>query len=200
MLAALWYDYRIARPNVETAYKRVAVLNNAINGAKSFELTSRKHVQQTLGRKPSRVIQHGIYTIEVYEWPAGLPLKINLSGDDQRTIGLRTHNYYAVFLGNALQRHYKFVIPEEEWKRVNDQSVAQLLARIAKAQRAMKEQQAELQAAAIEMPDAATDDASRPLRPTLDDETQPALQPQTSAPRSSTDDGESRPTGRAKVE
>lgn len=100
MLGALWYDRKIARPNVQSAYDRIETLNDEINLKKGHEVLTNKEVQAALNRPPSRVFSIGGYHVEVYSWRAGLPIK--------------THDYYAVFAGKLFLKHYKFELPTEE--------------------------------------------------------------------------------------
>jgi hypothetical protein len=188
MLGALWYDYMVARAGVSSAYDQISTLNTTMNSARSLEVTEVSHVQETLGRQPTRIIQNGIYTIEVYEWAAGMPVKINAFQEDEPTFGLRTHDYYAVYRGQMFQRHYKFAIPPEEWDRASDQSVAQFLKMLSQAKPAdddsdleesakmmqkMEEMQ-ELQAQEMEKfvtpPRSNEPDSGRPRRPPLERE------------------------------
>ena len=105
LLVALWYDYKIARPQVETAYETVGKINEEYNSLPGKKYVTDKDVQQTLNRKPASVIQEGPYHVEVYSYRSGLPI--------------RSHNYYAVYsAGQPLifLKHYKFELPMEELK------------------------------------------------------------------------------------
>jgi len=100
-LFALWYDYRVARVKVETAYEKILALNTtSVNAGVGNAAMTNLDVQETLGCLPSETYPEGLYTVEVYRWTAGLPFK--------------THNYYAVYLkgrtGNKLffNTHFKF--------------------------------------------------------------------------------------------
>jgi hypothetical protein len=103
MLIALWYDRKVARPNVEAAYHQVERLNEDVNSRVGHKQVTNQDVQKALGTPPSRVYQEGGYTVEVYSWRAGLPIK--------------THDYYAVYNSAsppAFLKHYKFEVPAGE--------------------------------------------------------------------------------------
>jgi len=112
-LFALWYDYKVARPAVEQAYQRIAAMNHEINSAATHRLMTSVDVQTALGRSPSKTFISGDYTVEAYRWNAGLPIELDgLSGDESPSIGLKTHDYYAVYRKTgpefALVTHFKF--------------------------------------------------------------------------------------------
>jgi hypothetical protein len=95
MLAALWYDYKVARPAVEDAYERIARLNSEINSRPGKMFMTNKDVQNELKRTPIRQFSEGGYMVEVYGWRSGLPTN--------------THNYYAVYVDAApyiFLKHY----------------------------------------------------------------------------------------------
>lgn len=103
MLIAWWYDWKVARVRVESAFETVETLNKKVNLGASGSMTS-VEVQEALQRKPSRSMKVGEYEVEVYSWMAGLPF--------------RTHDYFAVYSpvnGKlVLATHFKFTLPEEE--------------------------------------------------------------------------------------
>ncbi len=103
MLFAWWYDWKVARVRVESAFESVEALNKQQNAAASGATTS-VEVQETLHRKPSRTMKVGEYDVEVYSWIAGLPF--------------RTHDYFAVYSQvngkSILATHFKFTLPKEE--------------------------------------------------------------------------------------
>lgn len=103
MLVALWYDRKVARANVESAYDRIERLNDAINAEKSRKQLTSKEVRAALDTTPARVFTESGYQVEIYSWFAGLPFK--------------TRAYYAVYSGappNRFLKHYKFELPKEE--------------------------------------------------------------------------------------
>jgi hypothetical protein len=103
MLFAWWYDWKVARVRVESAFESVEALNKKLNARASGPTTS-VEVQETLHRKPARTMKVGEYDVEVYSWIAGLPF--------------RTHDYFAVYSQvngkSVLATHFKFTLPEEE--------------------------------------------------------------------------------------
>ena len=103
MLGALWYDRKVARPSVESAYDRIERLNEGINAEKSRKQLTSKEVQTALNTMPDRVFAENGYQVEVYSWFAGLPFK--------------TRDYYAVYSSappNRFLKHYKFELPKDE--------------------------------------------------------------------------------------
>lgn len=83
MVGALWYDYKVARPAVDSAYARIGKLNEEVNSNSGRTYMTEKDVQAELARAPSETFTEDRYFVEVYSWRAGLPIK--------------THNYYAVY-------------------------------------------------------------------------------------------------------
>jgi hypothetical protein len=104
MLAAFAYDYRVARPRVEEAYKQIVELNDATNSMAMANPTLNTDIHREISRTPSRTYTDGPYRVEVFSWMAGLPF--------------RSHNLYAIYTSNGndlvFMRHYKFVMPENE--------------------------------------------------------------------------------------
>ncbi|MDA1050435.1 MAG: EF-hand domain-containing protein [Planctomycetota bacterium] len=118
-LFALWYDYKVARPAVDKAYDQIAALNEEINAAIEHRRMTSVDVQNALGRKPSETFVTGRYTVEAYRWSAGMPIEIRgLSGDESPGIGLKTHDYYAVYRKDgselAFATHFKFDLETDE--------------------------------------------------------------------------------------
>jgi len=112
-LFALWYDYKVARPAVEQAYDRIAAANDEINTAAEHRRMTSADVQGALRRRPSETFLNGKYTIEAYRWSAGMPIELRgLNGDESPGIGLKTHDYYAVYRKDgpelAFVTHFKF--------------------------------------------------------------------------------------------
>jgi len=129
MLFALWYDYNVARLNVERSYKRVGELNARINAGGNFKVTTSADVRQTLGRTPSRVYVEGPFTVEAYGWMAGWPIGVR-DLETSPTIGVRCHEYYAVYQGsgpNALfLKQFMFGIPADELQLSSPRSFEQI--------------------------------------------------------------------------
>ena len=118
-LFALWYDYKVARPAVERAYESVIATNVKINTTAEHRRMTNVDVQNTLGRGPSETFPSGIYMIEAYRWNAGMPIELRgLNGDESPGIGLKTHDYYAVYRKDgpnlAFVTHYKFDLDVNE--------------------------------------------------------------------------------------
>lgn len=104
MLAALAYDYRVARPSVERAFDQIVKLNDQMNLSADPTPTLNTHIHKEIGRDPSWAYTEGPYRVEVFSWTAGLPF--------------RTHDLYAVYVPNGndliFMRHYKFALPDNE--------------------------------------------------------------------------------------
>lgn len=118
-LFALWYDYKVARPAVEQAYERIAAKNEEINSTAEHRRMSNVDVQSALGRTPSETFLSGSFTVEAYRWSAGMPIEFRgLSGEASPGIGLKTHDYYAVYRQDgpelAFVTHYKFDLDSED--------------------------------------------------------------------------------------
>ncbi|HUG67728.1 MAG TPA: EF-hand domain-containing protein [Pirellulaceae bacterium] len=118
-LFALWYDYKVARPAVEQAYERIAATNEEINSASEHRRMTNVDVQSVLRRTPSDTFVSGKFTVEAYRWNAGMPIEFRgLSGDESPGIGLKTHNYYAVYRKDgpelAFVTHYKFDLDSDD--------------------------------------------------------------------------------------
>ena len=102
MLGALWYDYKVARPAVETAFQQISTLNEKINGAAGQKYMTEKDVQQELQRAPIRTFSENGYFVEVYGWRAGLPTKY--------------HEYFAIYTDgqpHIFQTHSKNIFDTE---------------------------------------------------------------------------------------
>lgn len=118
-LFALWYDYKVARPAVEKAYEQVSIMNDEINSAAEHRRMTNVDVQSALRRSPSETFLAEGFTIEAYRWSAGMPIAFRgLSGDEAPGIGLKTHDYYAVYRKDgaelAFVTHFKFDLDQEE--------------------------------------------------------------------------------------
>lgn len=72
MLGALVYDYAVARPAVNKAYKLIDEENIRINRIGGEVLTN-EDVSELLGKKPISTSSDGTEMIEVYGWPSGIP-------------------------------------------------------------------------------------------------------------------------------
>lgn len=108
MLGALWYDYKVARPAVENAYSRIALLNTEINSRSGKQYMTNQDVQKELKRAPMETFTtDGGYMVEVYGWRSGLPTK--------------THKYYAVYTQDTpyiFLKHYMTEILMDELKNL----------------------------------------------------------------------------------
>ncbi|WP_182866687.1 hypothetical protein [Stieleria mannarensis] len=98
MVAALAYDYLVARPAVNTAYDQIAEASMAAN-RKGAGFLSNEQVRELIGKQPVETFNDGRYTVEVFHWPGGLIVK--------------PHKLYAVYMKNGdglmFNRHAKFV-------------------------------------------------------------------------------------------
>ncbi len=98
LVLALAYDYRVARPSVETAYNKIVDRNTEVN-RKSTEVFTNLDVRQLIGKEPSRTFEDANGDlVEVYSWRSGLPI--------------RSHELFTVFKPNngkfLFYRHAKF--------------------------------------------------------------------------------------------
>jgi hypothetical protein len=98
LVLALVYDYRVARPGVETAYDKIAEQSMLVN-ARSSEVFTNEDVQELIGKTPSRTFEEpNGDLVEVYSWRSGLPI--------------RTHDLFAVYKKSGsnwmFHRHAKF--------------------------------------------------------------------------------------------
>lgn len=103
MFVALWYDRKIARPHVESAFDRIERLNEQVNSQKGRQQLVSQDVQSALKLQPDRVFTEGGYHVEVYSWRAGLPII--------------TRDYFALYSGTPpykFLKHFKFELPQEE--------------------------------------------------------------------------------------
>lgn len=117
LLGALWYDYQVARGSVDRAYESVMLLNQAKNEASDFSATTQRDVRRMLHRQPSRIYQEGPFTVELYSWTAGVPFEFEGLYSETPSVTLRTHDYYAVYLGTRLSTHYKYYLPLDEVRK-----------------------------------------------------------------------------------
>ena len=129
MLAALAYDYRVARPAVNAAYDKITDESRRVN-ADGHAVFTNKDVSKLLGRQPDESFRDAADLVEVYHFAGGVPLK--------------PHKLYTVFKKNGeneiFYRHAKFgyrtsqdVIPipvpteieysEEEAGQMNEQMI-----------------------------------------------------------------------------
>ncbi len=97
-LVALAYDYKVARPAVETAYNAITSRSTEVN-AKSTEVFTDLDVHKLLGKEPSKTFNDANGdVVEVYSWRSGLPIK--------------THDLFAVYKPNGgknlFYRHAKY--------------------------------------------------------------------------------------------
>lgn len=98
LLAALGYDYVVARPSVDSAYDKIAERSVAVN-ADTTQMFTDSDVRELLGREPARTFNDADGDrVEVYSWRAGLPF--------------RTHDLFVVYKSNdgrqMFYRHAKF--------------------------------------------------------------------------------------------
>ena len=97
MIAAIIYDYRVARPSVNAAYDEIAKASVTSNtdGTKVF---TNETVRELMGREPDETFNDGMDLVEVYHFKGGLPL--------------RPHRLWTVFKKNGdnhlFYRHAKF--------------------------------------------------------------------------------------------
>jgi hypothetical protein len=116
-LVALGYDFLIARPGVVRAYDKVEKANVAVAGVPLERLTN-ADVQKLVGRQPSETYEDGPYTIELYSWTAGIPVGVKGAESRSPGLGLRTHDYYAVYAKSGedlvFQTHFKFSIDSDD--------------------------------------------------------------------------------------
>jgi hypothetical protein len=118
-IAALVYDYRVAKPGSEAAHAKLEALNLKHNetSRNSTDRLTPERVHQELGRKPTRVEVHPTHTIEYYCWWGRMPL-----------LAMRRHYKTVVYLGNPkaprLYSHYlNETAPLEAIPIVTDQQV-----------------------------------------------------------------------------
>ncbi len=112
LVIAIAYDYLYARPAVDKAYDKIAALNNDMNVSAGAKVLKSDDIHAALGRQPTTVLKEDPFTIEVYQWRAGLPW--------------RTYDYYVVYVGQkelAFSTHFKNermpmenLAPPVEWK------------------------------------------------------------------------------------
>lgn len=90
-VAALGYDFMVAKPGSVAAHKKVEELNQKQNShtATKTERITPAVVQRELGRKPTRVEKHPTHTIETYCWWGQMPL-----------LSMRRHYMEAVYWGD----------------------------------------------------------------------------------------------------
>ncbi|QEG01688.1 hypothetical protein Mal15_57660 [Stieleria maiorica] len=98
MVAALAYDYLVARPAVNAAYDQITDASMTAN-RKGAGFLSNEQVRELIGKQPVHTFKDGRYTVEVFHWPGGLIVK--------------PHKLYAVYMKNGdslmFNRHAKFV-------------------------------------------------------------------------------------------
>jgi hypothetical protein len=101
MVAALAYDFLVARPAVNAAYDKIAAASVEIN-AKGNEYLSNTDVQELIGKKPAETFMDGTQSVEVFKWTGGLIVK--------------PHRLYAVYRKNGddwmFSRHEAFAYDE----------------------------------------------------------------------------------------
>jgi hypothetical protein len=110
-LAALAYDYRVARVGVDSAYDQIQQRNVEVN-AENTTMFTNLDVRELLDKEPSETFNDvNGDMVEVFSWRSGLPF--------------RTHNLFAVYKSSAgkkmFYRHAKFNY--EESKAVSNVSV-----------------------------------------------------------------------------
>jgi hypothetical protein len=104
LIFALWYDYKVARPAVETAFDTISKFNETTNTSGGRKFLKNTDIQDKLNREPTRTYDEGDFHVEVYSWRSGLPI--------------RSHNYYAVYQrGTPLVflKHFKYEVPPDEF-------------------------------------------------------------------------------------
>lgn len=107
-ILALVYDYKVARPAIETAYAQVDKMTDQHNRSTLRRPVWNDDVQKILGRAPISVTTHPPYVVETYRFSSGLPF--------------RNHEYYAVYLnGHAnsagklvFVKQFMFELPDDE--------------------------------------------------------------------------------------
>jgi hypothetical protein len=110
-LAALAYDYRVARVGVDSAYDQIQQRNVEVN-AENTTMFTNLDVRELLDKEPSETFNDvNGDMVEVFSWRSGLPF--------------RTHNLFAVYKSSAgkkmFYRHAKYTY--EESKAVSNVSV-----------------------------------------------------------------------------
>ena len=110
-LAALAYDYRVARAGVDGAYEQIAQRNIEVNAQNTMMFTN-LDVRELLDKEPSETFNDvNGDMVEVFSWRSGLLF--------------RTHDLFAVYKSSAgkkmFYRHAKFIY--EESKAVSNVSV-----------------------------------------------------------------------------
>ncbi|TWT98661.1 hypothetical protein [Stieleria varia] len=97
MIAALIYDYRVARPAVAKAYDDIATASVEANKNPDDVLT-KEDVAKLLDKEPIETFNDGVELVEVYAWTSGIPG--------------RPHKLYTVFkphgTNHIFYRHAKF--------------------------------------------------------------------------------------------
>ena len=107
-IGALFYDYKIARVAVESAYADVEKMNDSLNSSSERRPTTSSDIQKTLNRKPSTIVRHSPFTVETYHFASGVPF--------------RSHKYFAVYLDGlgksdgelVFVKQFKFELPDDE--------------------------------------------------------------------------------------
>lgn len=103
LLAALIYDYGVARPSVNQAYDAVTDQFQQTNFA--AQTLTRDQIETLLGRSSSDSFSDGQDTVQVYHWASGLPMK--------------NHKLFVVYenkddgKGDVFLRHSKYVYDAE---------------------------------------------------------------------------------------
>ena len=72
-IAALAYDWKVARPNSEEAYHKILAMSEQRNSQVGYELTTNEHVQEMLGKTPARTDEINGKMVEQYRWWGGFP-------------------------------------------------------------------------------------------------------------------------------
>ncbi|MCO8125373.1 hypothetical protein NHH03_26780 [Stieleria sp. TO1_6] len=107
MLAALIYDYAVARPAVNAASDKITEANSKANGQAIGFLTPEK-VSEVLGKTPVETFDDGSLSVEVYHFPSGLVVKSHKlyaayrkSGDERMFYQMSLFKYDPLYSGDA---------------------------------------------------------------------------------------------------
>lgn len=96
LLAALIYDYGVARPSVNQAYD--AILTQFQDANLSASSLTRSEIESIVNRPAVESFEDNGQTVDVYQWASGLPLK--------------NHNLYVVYRtvgeDDVFVRHFKY--------------------------------------------------------------------------------------------
>ncbi|MEO1615883.1 MAG: hypothetical protein AAFV88_08555 [Planctomycetota bacterium] len=107
MLAALGYDYKVARPAVDEAFEKVSNASLKAN-ADADDFLSKQEISELIGKKASDEFPDGERLVEVYQWMGGLILKSHKlfivyqkTGDDWMFSGISKAVYDKASVGSG---------------------------------------------------------------------------------------------------